>query len=217
MSARAAAMPFAGGFRVVSPYGLRTDPITGRENCMHGGVDLVGEDTLVRAAAGGTVLRSRMVTDPADRTSEWGNYVSVFADDGTVAYYCHLEKRLAEAGERVEAGQAIGVEGSTGRSTGVHLHFETRDAGGVTFDPCAYLGIENRAGFVWHAEDGKKEPAWKTEASPWAVEAVGWAVERGILRGRGGGEYALKDPLTREEMCVMLQRAFGEEKTAEKE
>ena len=69
----ARAMPFACGFRVASPFGIRADPITGEPGVWHGGVDLVGldGDRSVRAAAGGTVLRSRIVTDPADRTSEW--------------------------------------------------------------------------------------------------------------------------------------------------
>ena len=197
-------MPFEEGFRVLSPYGRRTDPITGEPNCWHGGVDLAGSGLSVRAVTGGVVLRSRMVTDTADRTSEWGNYVSVLGDDGMTVYYCPLAERKVEAGERAEAGQELGLEGSTGRSTGVHLHFEVRDGAGRQTDPCAYLGIPNEAGYVWVPP--AKEAPWEAEASPWAKEAVGWAAETGILRGRGNGDYALREPVTREEMCVMLQR-----------
>lgn len=220
-----AVMPFEGAFRVVSPFGRRTDPITGEENVWHGGVDLVGLDPavrppVIRAAAGGVVLRSRMAADDGsgDRTWEWGNYVSVLGDDGYVIYYCHLAERLAEAGQRIEAGEALGIEGSTGRSTGPHLHFEVR-RGGVQTDPCAYLGIPNEAGFVWtpapaETEEPRTDAPWLEQASPWAAEAVDRAVRAGILLGRGGNDYALREFVTREELCVMLWRMgmFGEGK-----
>ena len=203
-------MPFASGFRVASPYGYRTDPITGEVNCWHGGVDLVGFDRNVRAACGGTVLRSRIVTDPADRTSEWGNYVSVAGDDGRVIYYCHLAARAVEAGETVGAGQIIGLEGSTGRSTGMHLHFEVRNDSGMQINPCIYLGIPNTVGFVWDPDsvidDADPEP-WEEQAHDWSRDAVEWAISRGILKGDGKGNYRLGESVTREELVTMLYRA----------
>ena len=217
-----AVMPFESGFRVVSPFGRRVDPITGEGNVWHGGVDLVGADPanrppVIRAVEGGVVLRSRMAFDDGsgDRTFEWGNYVSVLGDDGLVIDYCHLEKRLAEAGQRIEAGEALGIEGSTGRSTGPHLHFEVR-RDGVQTDPCAYLGIPNEAGFVWTPSPAEtmgslEDKPWLEQASPWAAEAVDRAVRAGILLGRGGDDYALREFVTREELCVMLMRmAEGE-------
>ena len=203
-----AVMPFERGFRITSPYGLRTDPITGKAGCWHGGVDLAGADTAVRAAEGGVVLRSRMASDDGsgDRTWEWGNYVSVLGDDGYVIYYCHLAERLVKAGDRVGAGEALGIEGSTGRSLGPHLHFEVR-RDGVQVDPCAYLGIPNEAGFVWFPPGERDEARpWLKQASPWAAEAVDRAVRLGILRGRGGEDYALREFVTREELCVMFER-----------
>lgn len=199
-------MPFETGFRIVSPYGLRTDPITGEAHSWHGGVDLVSEDVKVRAACGGVVLRSRRAPDlgDGDRTWEWGNYVSVAGDDGFVIYYCHLATRAVEGGQRVGAGQVLGIEGTTGRSTGIHLHFELRDYNAQQLDPCAYLGIPNQAGFVWTPEP-EREP-WEEQAHDWSREAVDWCVRRGILQGRGGDDYALSDPVTREELCVMLHR-----------
>ena len=212
-------MPFESGFRVVSPYGLRTDPVTGEKNVWHGGADLVGADTVVRAAEGGTVLRSRMAEDDGsgDRTWEWGNYVSILGDDGYVIYYCHLAGRAVSGGQRVEAGQPLGIEGSTGRSTGPHLHFEVR-RDGIQTDPCAYLGIPNEAGFVWtppaaaREDEPEEESPWLKQASPWAAEAVDRAVRAGILLGRGGDDYALRDFVTREELCVMLDRLGMPEK-----
>ncbi len=109
-------MPFKSGFRIASPFGTRVDPITGEAGVWHGGVDLVGFDRNVRAVCGGTVLRSRIVTDPNDKTSEWGNYISVYGEDRRVIYYCHLEARAVEAGQKITAGQILGIEGSTGRS-----------------------------------------------------------------------------------------------------
>ena len=195
--------PFDSKFRVASPYGLRTDPITGEANSWHNGVDLVSEDKNVRAVLGGTVLQSRIVdSSTGDRTWEWGNYVAVWGSDNMVCYYCHLDERAVELGQRVVPGQIIGIEGNTGRSTGVHLHFEVRDYNSITKDPCAYIGIPNQVGYVWKPED-----PWIAQASPWAAEAVDWAVRKGILQGRGGDDYALKDPITREEMCLMLYRA----------
>ena len=196
--------PFDGEFRVASPYGLRVDPITGEANCWHGGVDLVSEDRNVRAVRPGTVLRSRMApnTGGGDRTWEWGNYVTIAGADGRQMIYAHLDERRVEVGQYVSEGQILGIEGNTGRSTGRHLHFEVRDWNGLQEDPCAYIGIENIAGYVWKP----KEP-WVEQASPWAQEAADWAVRKGIIQGKGGGDYGWQDSLTREELAVILYRA----------
>lgn len=134
--------------RLVSGYGPREDPITHKPGVPHWGFDLVGDgDKTICAVVGGTVLQSRIVTDPTNDTHEWGNYVSIAGDDGRVYYYCHLSARLVSAGERVEKGQAIGIEGSTGRSTGSHLHFEVRvSVVGAAVNPSMVLGIPNIEG-----------------------------------------------------------------------
>ena len=166
-------MPFKGAFYIASPFGRRVDPITGEPGVWHGGVDLVSEDKNVCSVVGGRVIQSRMV-DPetGDRTWEWGNYIAVAGDDGFCVYYCHLERRLVEAGVRVAEGQVIGIEGSTGRSTGLHLHFEVRDWAAQQRDPCAYLGIPNAAGFEWEPHEAH-----------WWDEAWAWAKENGITDG----------------------------------
>lgn len=193
-------MPYFGKFLAVSPYGSRTDPITGQRNIWHSGMDLVGLDAKeIRAPVNGTVLRSRMVTDRTNRTWEWGNYVSIAGDDGYTYYLCHLSERRANQGERVRAGQIIGIEGSTGRSTGSHLHFEVRNSSGTAVDPSAILGIPNEAGYV---HDGGNP------VSPWAQEAVDWALAEGILLGDGTGNLMPQKPCTREEMTVFLHRLY---------
>ncbi|MBQ8402767.1 MAG: M23 family metallopeptidase [Clostridia bacterium] len=144
-----------GTVRVTSPYGMRT--LAGKTE-MHKGIDLVGTDKTITAVEGGTVLFSRkMERSGGNRTWEWGNYICIRTEDGILHYYCHLEKRDVKAGETVHKGQIIGREGSTGYSTGSHLHFEVRDKNGTSVDPTPILGIGNRigqtdAGRAWHSD-----------------------------------------------------------------
>lgn len=198
-------LPYFGRFRLVSPYGMRNDPFTG-EQSWHGGIDLVGDESKeIRAVMGGVVLRSRMVTDQSNLTWEWGNYVSVAGDDGMTVYYCHLSSRTVEAGQRVKAGDIIGVEGSTGRSTGSHLHLEVRTGGYDTVNAADYIGTANTCGF-FGGDDGIFVPE---NTHDWSREAVLWAVRHGIILGDGYGDYMLDRLCTREEMCVFLARLYN--------
>lgn len=138
----------SGNVRVSSVYGWRT---LGSAREYHKGVDLVGTDKTVTAAVAGTVGQSTIITDANNRTSEWGNYVRVDGVDGRKYYYCHLAKRLVERGAKVAVGDAIGVEGSTGKSTGSHLHLEVRE-NGKSIDPTTILGIKNNVGAVREAK-----------------------------------------------------------------
>lgn len=209
-------LPYTPGtpVRLVSGYGVRTDPITGQAGMMHSGIDLVGDgDKLIRAVTGGYVLQSRIVYDTRNPTSEWGNYISIKGDDGYVYYYCHLLTRCVEPGEFVIAGQIIGIEGSTGRSTGSHLHFEVRkDVVGDTVNPAEVLGIPNMVGTYVEIEakeevmEEKKEKRTDSEPQEWAKEAIKWAVENGIIYGDGNGDLMLREPCTREQMLVFLHR-----------
>ena len=208
-------LPYTPGtpVRLVSPYGRRTDPITGVAGVPHNGIDLVGDgDKRIRAVTGGYVLQSRIVYDESNPTSEWGNYISIKGDDGYVYYYCHLSVRWVEPGEYVEAGQSIGAEGSTGRSTGSHLHFEVRkDVVGAAVDPAEVLGIPNVNGTYTEKEESvveEEKKAQKTDSEPqeWSKAAVEWAVENGIIYGDGNGDLMLREPCTREQMIVFLHR-----------
>lgn len=135
-------LPYQGEVRVSSPFGWRT--MNGKR-VYHKGIDLVGTDKTVRAVVSGVVGQSIIITDPKNRTSEWGNYVRVDGEDGRLYYYCHLSKRLVSRGDKVSVGDALGIEGSTGKSTGSHLHFEVRE-NGKSIDPTAILGIKNIVG-----------------------------------------------------------------------
>lgn len=137
-------LPFAGKNRVTSPFGTR--PLNGTLTD-HKGIDIVGEDSRdVLAVCGGKVVQSTIVTDRANRTWEWGNYVCVQTQDGMLHYYCHMDSRAAKSGDTLQAGDIIGVMGATGYSLGAHLHFEVRNSSKVSVDPCPTLGIPNEPG-----------------------------------------------------------------------
>ena len=214
-------LPYKDGVpvRLVSAYGVRLDPITYTQ-AWHAGIDLVSDgDKSVCAAVGGIVAVSTIINDPTNRTSEWGNYVRIDGHDGRRYYYCHLSRRLAEVGQRVNAGDVIGIEGSTGRSTGSHLHFEVRTASGLTIDPVEILGIpsiEGTVNIIGTQEDGGDRMEEKQAASKenrkdsvpnsWGKEAVKWAEENEIILGDKEGNLMLREPCTREHMLVFLHR-----------
>jgi len=113
-------MPVRG--RITSPFGGRRDPFSGRHG-NHLGVDIaVPRGTPIGAAAAGQVVF-------AGRQSGYGNTVVIEHPDGRRTRYAHAERLFVNAGEAVQAGQTIAAVGSTGRSTGPHLHFEVTENG----------------------------------------------------------------------------------------
>jgi murein DD-endopeptidase MepM/ murein hydrolase activator NlpD len=103
-----------------SGYGVRSDPFRGRA-AMHAGIDLAGPiGTPVYATADGIVARSEY------NNGGYGNLVEINHGPGIQTRYGHLSQRIAQPGQRVRRGQLIGLMGSTGRSTGSHLHYEVR-------------------------------------------------------------------------------------------
>ena len=111
--------------RLTSQFG----PRWGR---LHTGIDLAGgTGAPVSAVAAGVVLS-------AGAEGGYGNVVRVLHGHGTVSLYAHLSQVLVIAGDQVHAGALLGREGSTGASTGPHLHFEVR-VGDVPVDPGAWL------------------------------------------------------------------------------
>lgn len=120
------------GFCMPTPSTKITSPYGPRWRRMHNGLDLkvnVG-DTIVAAFAG----KIRIVK--YERRG-YGNYVVIRHDNGLETVYGHLSKQLVEENQLVKAGEAIGLGGNTGRSTGSHLHFETRFLG-IAINP-AYM------------------------------------------------------------------------------
>ena len=116
---------------VTSEFGYRKDPFTGKTKG-HGGMDLaVPTGTSVRAALPGTVSVSRY-------SASYGYYVMIDHGGSLATLYAHNSRLLVEAGQSVEVGDVVALSGSTGRSTGPHLHFEVR-LNGVRTNPRSYL------------------------------------------------------------------------------
>lgn len=114
-----------------SAFGYRTDPIDG-SRALHEGIDLAADvGTPVVVAADGVVLASGF-------HPEYGNVLDVDHGDGLVSRYAHLSRIDVLAGRLVKRGETIGAVGSTGRSTGAHLHFEVRMFGAAQ-DPAIFL------------------------------------------------------------------------------
>lgn len=116
--------------RVSSPFGYRIHPIFGIRR-FHRGIDIAGSGPIVAARAG------RVTT--AQYHNSYGYYVVIDHGDGYRSLYAHLLSNLqVRVGDQVEQGQRIGTMGSTGDSTGVHLHFEIHDKGNYV-DPANYI------------------------------------------------------------------------------
>ena len=122
--------PVAGGW-ISSSYGSRTNPLTGKRQ-FHKGVDIPGHaGSDVVAVADGVVSQSKYA----------GNYgwtVQLNHGDGLQTQYSHNNENLVTVGDTVHKGQVIAVLGSTGRSTGPHVHFEVKQSG-KTLNPYPYI------------------------------------------------------------------------------
>lgn len=117
---------------VTSEFGNRRDPFTGAQRG-HTGMDLkLPTGTPIRAALPGTVTVSKY------NQGGYGYYVMIDHGNGLTTLYGHCSKLLAQVGQTVQAGDVVALSGSTGRSTGPHLHFEVRVNGQRT-DPRDYL------------------------------------------------------------------------------
>ncbi|TMC47587.1 MAG: hypothetical protein E6J14_15155 [Chloroflexi bacterium] len=110
----------------------------------HTGLDLAAPlDAPVRAAADGVVLLATSSVDSQGHYVGYGNYVLIAHPDGFATLYGHLDRIGVSAGQLVHQGDAIGLEGSTGWSTGPHVHFEIRHKGEL-LDPAPYLAPGQR-------------------------------------------------------------------------
>ena len=118
-----------------SNFGGRSDPFNGHRR-MHQGIDIPGPiGTPIYATADGVVRRAQWANG-------YGNLVEISHGNGLETRYGHLSKLIAQPNERVRRGQLIGLMGSTGRSTGSHLHYEVRIAGSAV-NPMPYIDGTN--------------------------------------------------------------------------
>jgi len=122
----------AKGF-ISSKFGYRIDPITKRRKSFHKGIDIAApKGTPVYAAAEGTVHTAKYVR------YGYGNLIIIKHKNNLATYYGHLSKIIAQKGLKIRKGQLIGKVGSTGRSTGPHLHFEVRK-GKKPLNPAGFI------------------------------------------------------------------------------
>jgi septal ring factor EnvC (AmiA/AmiB activator) len=132
-------------YNLTSSFGKRRDPITG-EWAFHGGLDFgAAPNSKIRAPAGGRVVH-------AGPLGPYGNTVEIDHGMGVTTRFGHLKSVAVEVGEQIELRQVIGVIGSTGRSTGRHLHYEVR-VDGTAQDPAKFLNTGRY--LVWAFEAGQ--------------------------------------------------------------
>lgn len=118
---------------ITSTFGYRTDPFTGRA-AFHSGMDFSGpQGTDIYAVAPGVVSYAGL-------KSGYGNVIEVTHGNGYVTRYAHAQSLVAKVGDLVTKDQLIAYMGSTGRSTGTHLHYEVLE-NGKQIDPATYINI----------------------------------------------------------------------------
>jgi len=120
-------------FRLTSAYGMRTNPVTGRQS-LHQGLDLAApEGAEVYATRGGIVTSQ-------GEDGIYGKYVIISHENNWISLYGHLSQITATLNQTVKSGTLVGRVGSTGQSTGPHLHFELKQ-GGQSRDPARLLRL----------------------------------------------------------------------------
>lgn len=113
-------------FRISSKFGFRTHPLGGEEFDLHKGVDLVGpKNSKILATKEGTVVVHFPPPNAYYRGHPiFGGLIIIYHGDGVYTLYGHLKTSYVREGQKISQGEIIGVQGSTGISTGPHLHFE---------------------------------------------------------------------------------------------
>ena len=131
-------IPLTGAFRVTCEYKRKGNWAAG----WHTGIDLVGDSDTIYGTCDGTVTKIGW-------DNSYGNYITVKAIDGKYHWFCHLSKVTCSEGDKISRTTKIGIMGSTGNSTGKHLHFEIRNSSNKYADnsnPADYMGIPNKVG-----------------------------------------------------------------------
>ena len=141
----AAGMLFSGRNRVTQPYTYNVNTKQG-----HGGIDIVGDDDkTVHAVEGGTVsMVSVWDGKTKTGTQSYGNLVVITDATGKRHFYAHLASISMRKGQRVSAGDVVGVMGNTGNSFGAHTHYEVRTGQGTVtrINPAEFCGVRNEKG-----------------------------------------------------------------------
>ena len=131
-------LPVSGDFQVTATYGQKGKYWANG----HQGVDIVCSNKTIYATCDGTV---RVVAYDANG---WGQYVSIGDANNKRHLFCHLVKGSVKVkvGQKVNRNTVIGTMGTTGNSTGIHLHYQINNTNGSSVNPCSHLGIPNVKG-----------------------------------------------------------------------
>lgn len=220
-------LPLNGTITMTAEFGRVNTKLWGKDG--HKGIDLVSADRTIYSPCNGTVRK--VLYDPKG----WGHYVTIGSvDNKYVHVLCHMaaDSIKVKVGDKVTRTTVIGTMGSTGNSTGVHLHYQINTLDNTAVDPSFWTHLPNKPG-VYKAsdyavdKDGKlltaPTPPEPTNTPPnaqtntpaaldntpdaWAKDAVDRAVKAGVLQGDDKGDLKLHSPVTRQELAVMLARA----------
>jgi len=137
--------PYNGRFKITKLYGTAPPAGVTYKAGYHTGVDFVGIDNKVIVSC----FDGKVIANGND-VDGWGKYLKIQGED-YCAIYCHLSEKTVAVGDSVKAGEVIGKEGTTGQSTGSHLHLEFRTNHldyRTAKDACEILGIDKKLGEV---------------------------------------------------------------------
>lgn len=175
------------GAIVTSPFGMRKHPTTGVYK-LHNGVDIVGTGyttDYVIAHTGGVV-------EVSEYNSVIGNHVNIRVSPTCYMQYCHMaSKPSVSVGERIEAGTVLGYMGSTGYSTGAHLHFGINE-NGKWIDPEPYLNAD-----YLEEEDEVTYYRYLKDVPDSYRPTIEKLVNLGVLKGTGNGELNVDETFCR--------------------
>lgn len=191
-------LPVTGSFSITATFGQ-----TGQYwKNGHKGIDIYSDNYDIYATCYGTV---RVV---AFDESGWGQYVSIGDADGYRHIFCHLKKGSVKVkvGDSVTPLTVIGTMGSTGNSTGIHLHYQVNDKNNNPMDPTAFIGVPNRKGTYKSEEFIIMNFKDQNEIAEWAEDAVIKVANEGIMVGDKNGNFRPNDNLTRQEAAVIIAK-----------
>lgn len=195
--------------KITSPFGYRIHPITNKRT-MHRGVDIIPATPMPNLPH--VIAHSAGRVTAAGYDNSAGNFVVMQCGEGITTRYFHMLSRIVSVGQTIPKGGRIGVMGSTGASTGAHLHFQVEDEG-KPIDPEPFLykeietmGITNEQFRKLYAAAKAEEAAGVASTDPESVAAREWCIKCGIFKGRPEG-MQWKGQLTRQELALALYRA----------
>jgi hypothetical protein len=192
-------LPVSGDFNVTATYGQKGHHWSDG----HKGVDITAPDKTIYATCNGTV---RVI---GYDLNGWGRYVTIGDESGNIHIFCHLERNsvLLKQGDKVTRSTVIGVMGTTGNSSGVHLHYQINNKNGNPINPCPHLGIPNKVG-KYNSNNYEVTTLYKDDKNiaNWAKKDVYEARDKGYLVGDKDGNFRPKAPLTREEAAALIMR-----------